>query len=53
MCQEERDGLRCEREAGHDGMHRAEHRTWGFRSNEPEWVRRMKARELPAKELVR
>lgn len=44
---------RCERPEGHDGMHcRGEH-VWGFREvPEPEWLRRMRAYGLPAKDLT-
>ncbi len=58
MCGElnPRNGLRCERPAGHSYHHGAERGgrwvNWTSDPNEPAWMRRFRAQGLPAKELV-
>jgi len=48
-CQDTMRNDRCRLPFGHDGLHRCGDHVWGFRDERPEWVRRMKAHELPAK----
>jgi hypothetical protein len=43
----DRMGLsRCEKPAGHEGFHRRGAHVWGFVNPEPEWRKRLPAKEL-------
>lgn len=45
-CTETHDGMTCEREDGHDGLHRAGVRTWRFDDPfRPAWLRRLQAKD--------